>query len=81
MSSVFHDLVKKKLAAMRAKFPPIHSPHEGLALVWEEFRELRKDVMKRKRKGDPLRLLNELVDLAAICEMFAEDQCGRERTD
>ena len=26
-----------------------------------------------KRKGDPLRFLNELVDIAAYCEIFAED--------
>jgi hypothetical protein len=71
--SVFHDLVKKALKANRAKFLRLSSPHEGLALIQEEFEELKEEVYKRRRKGDSLRFLNELVDIAAYCQLFAED--------
>lgn len=79
MSSVFHDLVKKAKKANQAKFPRFRSAHEGLALIREEYMELEQEVFRReaKRKGDPLRFLNELVDLAAYCEIFAEDIVGQ----
>ena len=71
--SVFHDLVKKAIAANRAKHGPIHSPHEGLALILEEVAELQHEVFHRRRKDDPLRFLNELTQIAALCERMAED--------
>lgn len=74
--NVFGDLVRKAKEANHAKHGPIHSPHEGLALILEEVSELKSEVFKRKRKGDPLRFLNELVEIAALCERFAEDLVG-----
>jgi hypothetical protein len=73
MASVFHDLVKKKMSAFRGKYPPFHSAHEGLALILEEVEELKDEVFKRRHVDDPLKFLNELVDIAAYCEIFAED--------
>lgn len=74
MASVFYDLMKKAKAANRAEHPAFHSAYEGLALIEEEVDELRREVFRRKRKGDPLRFLNELAEIAAFCEMFAEDR-------
>jgi len=71
--TVFQDLVRKAVGANRGKHPHFHSAHEGLALILEEVEELKREVFRRKRKGDPLRFLNELVDIAAYCEIFAED--------
>lgn len=71
--SVFSDLVKKKIQACRGKFGTFNSAHEALCLVLEEVEELKEEIFKRKRKDDPLWLINELVDIAAMCEMFAED--------
>lgn len=71
--SVFRDLVKKSIHANRFKHSIIRSPHEGLGLILEEVNELQEEVFKRNRKDDPLRLLNELVEIAALCEIFAED--------
>lgn len=73
MPSTFHDLVKKKIKAFRGKYPPIHSAHEGLAIIDEEVGELRKEVHSRKRIDDPFKMLNELVDIAAQAEIMAED--------
>lgn len=78
--SVFRDLVKKAIKANRAVHPAIASPHEGLALIQEEVGELREEVEKRLKKGDPFRFLNELTQIAALCEMFAEDVvAGRDK--
>ncbi len=74
--STFRDLVKKCKQANQTKHPPIRSAHEGLALIWEEFEELKEEVFKRKRKGDPLRLLNELAEISALCELMAEAVVG-----
>jgi len=73
MRTVFEDLVKKAMKANRAKHPPIRSGHEGLGLILEEVEELKDEVFKRKRKNDSNRFLNELVDIAAYCQIFAED--------
>jgi hypothetical protein len=42
-------------------------------LLLEEMSELQEEVFKRKRIDDPLKFMNELVDIAAYCEIFAED--------
>lgn len=68
----FRRLVKKSIKANRAKHPPIRSAHEGLALLLEEVEELKEEVFKRQHKG-PLRLVSELTQIAAMCEMMAED--------
>ena len=72
--TVFQSLMDKKIKAFRGKYPEMHSAHEGLALLAEELHELRKDVYKRKNIKDPNKFLNELVDIAAYCEIFAEDR-------
>jgi hypothetical protein len=74
MKSVFQDLVDKKVKSLRASHPPVRSAHEGLCLILEEVEELKREVFKRKRKGDPLWLLNELVDIAGHCQQMAEDR-------
>lgn len=71
--SVFNDLVNKKIKAFRGAYPRIHSAHEGYAIIREEVTELEAEVFKRRRINDPHKFLNELVDIAAYCEIFAED--------
>jgi hypothetical protein len=68
----FRRLTKKAIAANRARHKPIASPHEGLALLLEEVTELQTEVFRREHKGKH-RLLNELTQIAAICEIMAED--------
>jgi len=70
--SVFQDLVQKAYTANKLKQGPITSVHQGLSLIEEEVSELRDEVYHRKRKDDPHWLLNELVDICARCELFAE---------
>lgn len=67
----FPELVAAELARARAVNPLFHTRHEGLAVIEEEFLELRTEVFQR----EPLagRLLEELVQVAAMCQRFAED--------
>jgi hypothetical protein len=51
-------------------FPPIHSPHEGLAVIEEEFEEFKQEVWKfNLNKGRDTRpnMRTELIQLAAMC--------------
>jgi hypothetical protein len=68
----FRRLTKKAIAANRARHKPIASPHEGLALLLEKVTELQTEVFRRQHKGKHC-LLNELTQIAAICEIMAED--------
>lgn len=70
--TVFQCLVEKKKKAFLGHYPLFRSAHEALGVILEEVAELKEEVYKRKRIKDPLRFLNELVDIAAYCELFAE---------
>lgn len=78
MKTVFRQLVEKVMKANRLRHGRIASPHEGLALILEEVHELQDEVFHRKGKGDPFRMLNELVEIAALCERMAEDVVAKE---
>ena len=74
MKPNFKLMVEDELVFARDKFPPIHSIHEGYAVIkeeldefWEECKEKRIDIMKNKN------MLKELVQIAAMCQRTAED--------
>jgi hypothetical protein len=71
INPLFTDLVAEELSEARRKHPLVfHSKHEGLAIIEEEFLEFRHEVFHGK---DRTRLRLELVQLAAMCQRFAED--------
>lgn len=41
---VFNDQVKKELEDANKKFPPVHSDHEGYAILLEEYEELVSEI-------------------------------------
>lgn len=47
------------------------SSHEALAVIWEEFEELKDEVFKQK--ADKLNLRTELVQIAAMCRRFYQE--------
>lgn len=55
------------------KFPPFNSPHEGLAIIEEEFLELRAEVFKQydARTKDAMR--QEAIQVAAMAVRFVRD--------
>jgi hypothetical protein len=68
---IFQDLVNTALTRARTKHPePIHSRHEGIAVIEEEFMEARDAVFTDKQRSH---LLVELVHTAAMCRRMAED--------
>lgn len=66
----FAGAVEAELLRARTKHPtPIHSIHEGIAVIEEEFLEAREEVFHGKHEP----LYRELVQLAAMCQRMAED--------
>ena len=69
--SDFERLVSRELARARSKHPaPIHSWHEGFAVLLEEVDEVKQEVFHGR---NPNGLLAELIQVAAMCQRMAED--------
>ena len=68
----FPTLVKNELERARGKHPGTqHSLHEGYAVILEEVDEFW-DIVKSQRP-DPVDAIEELVQIAAMCQRTAED--------
>ncbi|MBW7907174.1 MAG: hypothetical protein LC135_01955 [Phycisphaerae bacterium] len=65
--------VAAELASAAALHPPLHSPHEALAVIDEELSELRDEVYRRHANRNYARMLRELIQVAAMCQRAAED--------
>ena len=63
--------VLDELNRAQEKFPAMHSQHEGVAVIEEEFLELREAVFWGK-KGTPRA---EAIQLAAMALRFVNDTC------
>lgn len=70
----FLNLVSAELDRARAQHKtPLHSLHEGYAVILEELDEVRAEVFRKSSAQDRTRLLTELVQVAAMCMRTAED--------
>lgn len=69
----FFDAAKAELARARAMHAPYTSSHHGYAVLLEEVDELWEEVRKRRQNRDPLAMLRELIQIAAVAARFAED--------
>lgn len=58
--------VREELLSAVQKFPPMHSAHEGFAVIHEEFDELKAEVWKSPKKRDIEAMHAEAVQLAAM---------------
>jgi len=67
----FDYCVRQEIASARREFAPIHSVHEGLAVIREEYLELEREVFRRDIARDAI--YAELVQMAAMCRRCAED--------
>lgn len=63
--------VDAELAKARSGHGPQKSLHEGLAVLWEEFEEVKAEVFKKY--PDRAALRTELVQVAAMAQRMAED--------
>jgi hypothetical protein len=75
----FRGLVKKALESNCARHARIAGPHELLGLIGEEIRELEDVIFRREFKTDPLAIVNQLSQIAALCERGATDLAVRKR--
>jgi len=71
--SVFAGMVRRELSDARKRFPPMHSVHEGYAVILEEVDELWSATKLKPAARNPQDLLTELVQIAAMCQRTAED--------
>ena len=64
----------------RQKHSPLNSAHEGLAIIWEEFEELKELVWLRSRDSLVLEAMREeAIQVAAMSLAFAlEVPCPRD---
>jgi len=67
------DAVINELRSARAKFPAMHSAHEGYAVLLEEMDELWDEI---KTKGASIEKMRaEAIQVAAMAIRFIEDVC------
>ena len=55
------------------KFSVFTSAHEGLAVIWEEFEELKAEVFKKQAERDEDKMCEEAIHLAAMAMRFLTD--------
>lgn len=67
----FQKEVQKEFMSAYNKHPMLNSVHEGLAVLWEEFEEVKQEVFKRNLDRTALR--KELIQVAAMAQRMAED--------
>lgn len=71
--SEFAEAVRRELESARSKFGPIHSLHEGYAVILEEQDELWDEARKKRADRNADAILGELVQIAAMAQRTAED--------
>ena len=67
----FPTIVTEELSLARQQHPPIHSLHEGYAIILEEVRELERLVFSKH--PDAYKVTTELAHVAAMCQRMFED--------
>lgn len=72
-----HEEIAEELARAQFKFGAMASPHEGIAVVHEEFDELLKEVRDNKRLPEHYQyaMYEEAKQLAAMSLRFMIDCC------
>jgi hypothetical protein len=66
------DVIRTEYARARSRFGTFNSPHEGFAVLEEEFLELRKEVFEH---GSAYRMHCEAVQVAAMALAFTLEAC------
>jgi hypothetical protein len=70
----FFEMVQAEVDKSRALHGDIKSAHEGLGLMDEEFSEVKQEIFKKIH--DKKAMLQELIQVAAICYKMSSDCCG-----
>ncbi len=54
-------------------YPMMNSPHEGLAIILEEFEELKEEVWKKQKNHNKHAMRKEAAQIAAMAVRFMVD--------
>lgn len=73
------DDVRDELERARAMHSPMHSAHEGYAVLLEEVDELKKHVWMKQKNRDLAEMRKEAIQVAAMAVAFATEVCGELR--
>lgn len=68
--------VQKELAWAVEHYGKFNSAHEGLAIIEEEFLELRREVFKKQSVRSIWEMKKEAKQLAAMATRFMVDVCS-----
>jgi len=78
-SDIARDILDEAIRASEC-YPPFHSAHEGLAIIWEEFEELKREVFKKQSQYDLALMRKEAIQVGAMALRFIYDVCDEEAT-
>lgn len=84
ISPIYEDaLVAVMREVIRARvtlgFGPMHSAHEGFAVIMEEMDELKAHVWTNQKRRDLPAMRKEAIQLAAMAVAFAAEVCDEAR--
>ena len=65
-----------ELARATALHRPMHSAHEGYAVILEELDELKAEVWRKQ--SDKAAMRKEAIQIAAMAMRFVRDVCDKE---
>lgn len=65
--------IHNELIGARKSYSDFHSAHEGLAVIHEEFIELRTEVYRQLADRDRHKMRNEAIQIAAMAIRFITD--------
>ncbi len=71
--------VREEMIRARGKFGPMHSAHEGWAVIAEELHELQAWVFMKQKNRDLGAMRKEAIEIAAMALCFAAEVCDEQR--
>ncbi len=72
LSKIYEEIdhVKTEMISARTRFPPMKSPHEGMAIIRGEYLELEREVFVAKKDRDKMHTEAKQLAAMAICFML-----------
>ena len=72
LSAIF-KLIEEEHSFAISHFPPFHSAHEGLAVIEEEYLELRAEVFRHQSQYNSSNMKKEALQVATMAIRFIID--------